>query len=152
MKSFVEVCNKKDYGSAHNGHIKSTLESVGLKGIEYIHSSKIYSIDGEYCKADIKKIADGLLTDSVLEKSSLSPVKESKSYKVEVWIRDSSTDVIGESVRDAIAAMGLKKPESVRVGDAFIIKGSFDESALEAAVKKTFVNEVVNKFVIQKFQ
>lgn len=149
MKHLIEVFNIKDYGENAGLSALRRLESVGLKGVSEVKTSKIYQIEGEINNSDSKKIAQNLLSDPVLETFVLGARAEKNAYKVEVWIRDSSTDVVGESVRDVIAAMGYKKPK-VRVANAFLISGKFTQKDLETAVKKTFVNEVVNKFSIKK--
>ncbi|MDR0953010.1 MAG: hypothetical protein LBM71_02315 [Elusimicrobiota bacterium] len=151
MESFVEVFYKKNYGDRKIIRIKNRLASVGLKNIKEIIPSTIYKISGDYSAAQIKKIAQNLLTDPVLETNQIGLSKPKDFYKVEVWIRDSSTDVVGESVKYAVAALGESLPLGVRVGNSFAIKGSFTKPQLEAAVKKTFVNEVVNKFTIEGF-
>ncbi|WP_052545812.1 phosphoribosylformylglycinamidine synthase subunit PurS [Elusimicrobium minutum] len=151
MKYFVEVFHKRDYGSHKENGIKNRLSSVGLKGIENVNSYTIYSVEGVYSKKQIESIAKDLLCDPVLEKYSVSSSKPQKGvFKIEVWIRDSSTDVVGEGVKDAVAALGFEKPASVRVAAAFNISGKFTEKELDAAVKKTFVNQVVNKYLITK--
>lgn len=147
-KHLVEVFNKKDYGVPAGKGAQKRLETVGLKGIKEVSTSKIYQIEGEYTEAQIKKIAAELLCDPVLEEFSLCEICKTGAHKVEVWIRDSSTDVVGESVQDAIAAMGYAKPK-VRIANSFLISGTFSDKELETAVKKTFVNEVVNKFSIK---
>lgn len=147
MKSLIEVSNIKDYGAPAAASAKKRLESVGLKNISNVTVSKIYQIEGDFTAAQIKKIAQDLLSDPVLETFSLTPLTQKSAYKVEVWIRDSSTDVVGESVQDVIAFMGFQKPK-VRIANAYLISGSFSAADLETAVKKTFVNEVVNKFSI----
>ncbi|MCL2888229.1 MAG: phosphoribosylformylglycinamidine synthase subunit PurS [Elusimicrobia bacterium] len=148
MKYFVEVYHKHDYGAHKENGIKKRLQSVGLKDISEVKSYTIYQIDGDYAPAQIENIAKALLADPVLETYAVNPPKPKNIFKVEVWIRDSSTDVVGESVTDAIETLGFKRPQSVRVANAFNIDGKFDEAALEAAIKKTFVNEVVNKFTV----
>ncbi|WP_424244065.1 phosphoribosylformylglycinamidine (FGAM) synthase PurS component [Elusimicrobium posterum] len=147
MIYFIETSYKKEYGEKKSTAVAKRLASVGLKGIENVECHTIYKIDADYTKTQAKEIAEKLLADPVLETYTFSPKTEKGAYKVEVWIRDSSTDVIAESVQDAIAFMGFTKPV-VRCANAFNIKGSFTQAALEEAVKKTFVNEVVNKYSI----
>lgn len=149
MKTFIEVFSKKDYGDKKAAGIKSKLESVGLKNIDAVIPSVIYQIDGAFSKKEIAQIAQNLLTDPVLEESAVGIKKQKGYYKVQVWIRDSSTDVTGESVKAAIFVLGMKTPQSVRIGNAFLIKGKFTRKDLEAAVKKTYVNEMLNKYVIE---
>jgi|GEM_PF-1173490 len=151
MKYFVEVYHKHDYGAHKENGIKKRLLGVGLKNISEVKSYTIYQVEGDYEPAQIDNIAKALLADPVLETYVVNPPAPFGVFKVEVWIRDSSTDVVGESVADAIETLGFKRPSAVRVANAFNISGKFEEAGLETAVKKTFVNEVVNKFSIKEF-
>ena len=151
MQSFIEVFHKKNYGDKKITGIKTRLAAAGLKNIAEVVPSSIYKIEGDYSKADIETLAAKLFADPVLETAHIGIAKPEGFFKVQVWIRDSSTDVIGESVKDVIAAMGKPRPKSARVANAFAIRGDFTKEQLEEAVKKTFVNEVVNKFVIEEF-
>jgi phosphoribosylformylglycinamidine (FGAM) synthase PurS component len=151
MESFIEVFYKKNYGDRKIQSIKNRLAQVGLKNVTEILPSTIYKITGQYSKAQIVALARNLLTDPVLGTFKTGIQKPKNFFKVQVWIRDSSTDVVGESVKDAVVALGESEPQSVRVASAFAVKGNFTREALETAVKKTFVNEVVNKFLIEEF-
>ncbi|MDR1123466.1 MAG: hypothetical protein LBL61_02455 [Elusimicrobiota bacterium] len=149
MESFIEVFRKKNYGDKKNAAVKARLAAAGLKDIAEVIPSVIYKLEGDYGPADIEAFAAGLFADPVLETFRTAVQKPKGFFKVQVWIRDSSTDVVGESVKDVIAAMGKARPRIARVGNAFAVKGKFTKAQLEAAVKKTFVNEVVNKFFIE---
>ena len=151
MQHFIEVFYKKNYGDKKIAAIKNRLESVGLKNIAQIEPSTIYKIEGDYDKTAANHIAAKLLADPVLETYHTAVRRPKGFFKVQVWIRESSTDVVGESVKDVIAAMGYARPQSARVCNAFAVCGNFTKAQLEAAVKKTFVNEVVNKFTAEEF-
>jgi len=151
MQSFIEVFHKKDYGDKKISSIKARLAAAGLKHIAEVVPSTIYKIEGNYTKADVETLAAKLFADPVLETAVIGIANPKGFFKVQVWIRDSSTDVIGESIKDVIAAMGKPRPSVARVGNTFAIRGNFTKKQLEEAVKKTFVNEVVNKFVIEEF-
>ena len=151
MQSFIEVFHKKDYGGKKTASIKTRLAAAGLKNIAEVVPSTIYKIEGNYTKADIETLAANLFADPVLETAVIGTAMPKGFFKVQVWIRDSSTDVIGESIKDVIAAMGKPRPALARVGNAFAVRGKFTKAQLEAAVKKTFVNEMINKFVIEEF-
>ena len=68
---------------------------------------------------------------------------------MEVWLKDSVTDVVGESVREAVEDVAGKPPAAVRFGRAYYVACD-SEIKLRNAVAKTLVNEVVNKFKIEK--
>lgn len=150
MESFIEVFYKHNYGDKKIASIKARLAGAGLKHVQEVIPSTIYKVSGDYTNTQIDDMARKLFTDPVLETYKTSVQYPKGYFKVQVWIRDSSTDVIGESVKDVISAMGYKRPQNARVSNAFAVKGNFTKAELESAVKKTFVNEVVNKFFIEE--
>ena len=151
MQSLIEVFHKNNYDDKKIASIKTRLQAAGLKNIGQIIPSALYQITGDYTKEQIQAMGAKLFADPVLQTYQTALQKPKGFYKVQVWIRDSSSDVVGESVQGAIAAMGYHKPVSVRVANVFAIKGGFTKAQLEEAVKKTFVNEVLNKFIIEEF-
>ncbi|MDR1684080.1 MAG: phosphoribosylformylglycinamidine synthase subunit PurS [Elusimicrobiota bacterium] len=151
MRGFIEVFHKKNYGDKKTLAIKTRLQAAGLKNIKEVIPSVIYQIDGDFTAAQIDKIGAQLLADPVLETYKTKAREPKGFFKVQVWIKDSSTDVVGQSVKDIIGLLGHGPAQNVRVGNAFAISGNFTKAQLEAAVKKTFVNEMLNKYTAQEF-
>ncbi len=126
------------------------LAHAGLK-VKTARLSRLYRVDADFSKAEFSKIASELLTDNITERCSLSPGKAGlkNAYRAEVWLKDSVSDVVGESVKSAITDVLGREPGAVRFGHAYYVPCD-SELKLRRAVSKTLVNEVVNKFKIGK--
>lgn len=146
----IEIWTKEKYAKNDEDAFIARLAHAGLK-VKAARLSRLYRVDADFTKETFSKIASELLTDPITEQCSLTPGKAGlkNAYKVEVWLKDSVTDVVGESVKEAVADVAGKLPDSVRFGHAYYV-GCDSELKLRRAVAKTLVNEVVNKFKIEK--
>ena len=146
----IEIRTKEKYAKNEEAAFIARLAHAGLK-VKTARLSRLYRVDGDFTKADFSKIASELLTDNITEHCSLTPGKAGlkNTYRVEVWLKDSVTDVVGESVKEAVADVAGKLPAAVRFGRAYYVPCA-SERKLRQAVSKTLVNEVVNKFKIEK--
>ena len=146
----IEIWTKEKYAGNEEAAFIARLAHAGLK-VKTARLSRLYRVDADFSKAEFSKIASKLLTDNITERCSLSPGKAGlkNAYRAEVWLKDSVSDVVGESVKSAITDVLGREPGAVRFGHAYYVPcGS--ELELRRAVSKTLVNEVVNKFKIEK--
>jgi len=146
----IEIRTKDKYAKNEEAAFTARMAHAGLK-VKTAQLSRLYRIDADFGTTGFTKIASELLTDNITEHYSLSPRKSGlkNAYRVEVWLKDSVTDVVGESVKEAVADVAGKLPEAVRFGHAYYVRCD-SGLKLRRAVSRTLVNEVVNKFKIEK--
>lgn len=146
----IEIRTKKQYSANEESAFLGRLDRAGLKA-GAARLSRLYRVDPDFSRAESEKLAAGLLADPITENYSLVPGRTGfgDGWRVEVWLKDSVTDVVGESVKEAIAVVLGKAPAAVRFGHAYYV--ACDSAVkLRHAVSKTLVNEIVNKFGIEK--
>ncbi|PIU17658.1 MAG: hypothetical protein COT18_12875 [Elusimicrobia bacterium CG08_land_8_20_14_0_20_59_10] len=146
----IEIWTKKKYSANEETAFLGRLGRAGLKA-GAARLSRLYRVDSALGRAEVEKLASGLLADPITENYSLVPGKTGfgGGWRVEVWLKDSVTDVVGESVKEAITGVLGKDPGAVRFGHAYYV--ACDSAVkLKHAVSKTLVNEIVNKFGIEK--
>ncbi len=145
----IEIWTKEKYSGNEEAGLVSRLRAAGLD-IRAAKLSRLYKVEASWPKSDFKKLSAELLTDKITESHSLSARPGlRKSYRVAVWLKDSATDVIGESVKEAIHDMLGRSPADVRFGRAYYIACA-SAAMLRAAVSRTLVNETVNVLEIKK--
>jgi phosphoribosylformylglycinamidine (FGAM) synthase PurS component len=145
----IEVWTKEKYAGNEELELVSRLSRAGLK-TSAAKLSRLYKVEAPWPEKDFKDLASALLTDGISERHSLSARPGLKKlYRVEVWLKKSATDVIGESVKEAIGDMLGRSPSAVRFGRAYYIACA-SKAALADAVKRTLVNTTVNIFGIKK--
>ncbi|MBI4350483.1 MAG: phosphoribosylformylglycinamidine synthase subunit PurS [Elusimicrobia bacterium] len=146
----IEIWTKEKYAKNEEAAFLGRLAHAGLD-VKAARLSRLYRVDAGFSEETFSRIASELLTDNITEHCSLKPGKAGlkNAYRVEVWLKDSVTDVVGESVKEAVADVAGELPEAVRFGHAYYVQCA-SELKLRQAVSKTLVNEVVNKFRIEK--
>jgi phosphoribosylformylglycinamidine (FGAM) synthase PurS component len=145
----IEIRTKEKYAGNEEEGFMGRMAHAGLK-VTRARLSRLYRVEGGFGRAEFDRLGRDLLADPITETYTLSrPRPGLKGWRVEVWLKDSVTDVVGESVKGAIADALGKAPVAVRFGRAYYVAcGS--ELKLRHAVAKTLVNETVNKFGIER--
>lgn len=146
----IEIWTKEKYAGNEEQGFLSRMAHAGLKA-GAARLSRLYRVEGAFSGKEFCRLGSELLTDRITERYSLKPggLSLKGGYRVEIWLKDSVTDVVGESVKGAVADVLGKEPAAVRFGHAYYLTcGS--EAKLKHAVAKTLVNETVNKFRIEK--
>ena len=145
----IEVWTKDKYSRNEEAGLLARLTRAGLS-IKKARLSRLYRIEAPWDKKDFDRLGAELLTDNITEHYSLSKRPGIKGcWRVEVWLKNSATDVIGESVKEAIHDMLGRSPSSVRFGRAYYAACP-SEAKLRAVIAKTLMNEVVNVCGITK--
>ena len=145
----IEVWTKEKYSGNEDKDLIGRLSHAGLK-LKAARLSRLYKVEASFGKKGLERVASELLTDKITERYSLSvrPALK-KMYRVEVWLKNSVTDVVGESVKDAIHGLMGASPASVRFGRAYYVACD-SERLLKRAVSRTLVNEIVNMYSVKK--
>ena len=157
----IEIWTKDKYAKNEEKELSERLSRAGLD-VKTAKLSRLYNVDAPWAKTDFGRLAGGLLADRITERCSLARRPGLGGlYRVEVWLKKSATDVIGESVKEAIHDMLGRAPSGVRFGRAYYlaVRGSRKSARLrggdpyarkiQAVVAKTLVNEIVQTFTVE---
>jgi phosphoribosylformylglycinamidine (FGAM) synthase PurS component len=146
----IEIRTREKYARNEEAGFIGRMAHAGLK-VAAARLARLYRVEGEFSPAEFDRLGADLLTDRITEVYSLKPGRGGlkAGYRVEVWLKDSVTDVVGESVKGAISDVLGKEPAAVRFGRAYYVVCA-SELKLRRAVARTLVNETVNKFGIEK--
>ena len=152
----VEVKLRPDFLDAEGQAALSLLQGLGLNTARDCRASRLYELRGGLNSAHAQQIARELLCDPVTQEFRLASSHETPvlngmtHWRVEVWLKASVTDPIGDTVRSAIAEMGLPELETVRVGTAYLISGRCHRNQLEKIVGRGLANAVVHRVTISE--
>lgn len=154
MKWKIEIGYKPTATDAMGDGIKKDIEDLGISGVSYVKTRKLYMIDGELSEEDIKNICENLLTDSVTQfyeyKGSDHHIDDTGSWIVEVAYKPGVTDAVGDSTVKGIRDMGIQGVISAKTGQKYIIKGSLSESDIEIICKRLLANDVIQNYIYEK--
>lgn len=151
----VEVKLRPDYLDAEGQSALALLQGLGLTAARDCRTSRLYELRGPLNAAHAQQIARELLCDPVTQEFRLANGQETAlngmtHWRVEVWLKPSVSDPVGDTVRSAVAEMGLPEPDSVRVGAAYLIAGKCGRHQLEKLVLRGLANSVIHRITVSE--
>ncbi len=144
----IEILLKRKYSRLEEKKLLSDFSEAGYK-FKDARITRLYDIQGDLTRKELLNIAESLLADRVTE-TFRSGAKERNCYKAEIWFKPSVTDVVGESVLEALRDMGFEKVTGVRCGKALYVKGARGPKMILEAIEETLANPLINYCKISK--
>jgi phosphoribosylformylglycinamidine (FGAM) synthase PurS component len=151
----IEVRLRPEFADAEGAAALSLLSAQSLPSLKEARVSRLYRITGPITANQVQQAAKDLLCDSVTQEHRVvtpvpAPLNGMNFWRVEVWLKPSVTDPVGETVRDAIADMGLPRPDVVRCAFVYRLAGRANKAALEKAVARTLSNALIHDAVVSE--
>ncbi len=150
----VEVKNKSGVFDSAGEGIKVDIADLGISDAESVEVEQVYIIEGDIREAEIRKIAQSLLTDPVTQEYSFreSPLIDKKTssrgqFLIEVAYNPGVMDPVEESAKKGMLDLGIKGVNSVKAAKKYIIKGKISKSGLNIISEKLLYNRVIQHIV-----
>lgn len=149
----IEVRLRPEHTDAEGAAALSLLVAQGMPSLREARVSRVYEIKGPISANQVLQATKDLLCDAVTQEFRVltpanAPMNGMNFWRVEVWLKPTVTDPVGETVRDAIADMGLPRPESVRCAMVYRLSGRANKPQLEKAVSKCLANSLIHRAVV----
>ena len=125
--------------------IEENIRELGFKKEAEVYESKIFWIKGNYEREEIEKIVKEILCEEVVEIYKINERFEFEGNDFEITYHFGATDPVCDSIIEAINLLGFKKPEGIKRGKRFWIKGDFDENEIDYIAKKFLYNPLIEK-------
>lgn len=148
--TLIEVASKHGSTDAAGEATLRQLPLLGISGVREVRVSSVYEISGKFGASQINQIARELLADPItqeyrVEKSTPSPAfLIGPHHRIEVWLKPTVSDPVGESTQAAITALGLPEPVRVRTGLAYHLIGRLSKGQVETVLNKLVSNPVIH--------
>ena len=152
MNFIIEVFYKRNIFDAFGHQIERSIEEIGIKGIDKVKVSDLYSFDGDISLEEVKEIAENILLDKVSQKYSTGKrfLKKRNVWIVEVWYKQGVTDPVAETTKKAIYDYGLKKEVNISTGKKYYIYGNFNKNQIKKICERLLVNSLIHNYRIGK--
>ncbi|MDD5630002.1 MAG: phosphoribosylformylglycinamidine synthase subunit PurS [Elusimicrobia bacterium] len=147
----VEVSLKPDFTDAEGLSAQWLLHCAGLPA-RGVRVGRLYDLRGPLNLGHVHVAARELLCDCVTQEfrichSSGASPHNGCLWCVEVWLKPTVTDTVGESVRAALHDLGIPDV-SVRCGMSYHIAGKCGRHQLDKAVARSLANPIVHRFTL----
>jgi phosphoribosylformylglycinamidine (FGAM) synthase PurS component len=152
-RHLVEVRLKPEFQDSEGQAALALLHGVGLTLVKECKVSRLYALHGPLNQQQLHQAARDLLSDPVTQEFKiLAPAAAALNgmnhWRVEVWLKPTVTDPVGDSVRGALGDLGIPVPAEVRCGVAYRLQGRCGRVLLEKAVSRALANPVVHDFTV----
>lgn len=149
----IEVRLKPEFPDSTGAHVLRLLHGLNLYTAKDVRAARLYSIKGPLNLGHAQQAARELLCDAVTEEFRLitqpAPNPNGQSHwRVEVWLKTSVTDPVGETVHAALIELGLPTPDVVRCGAVYHITGKCPRGQLEKTIARCVANPVIHDFSV----
>jgi phosphoribosylformylglycinamidine (FGAM) synthase PurS component len=151
----IEVRLRPEHSDAEGFSALALLHGQSLSALKEARVSRLYEIKGPLSANQVLQITKDLLCDGVTQEYRVitpapAPMNGMNFWRVEVWLKSTVTDPVGETVRETIISMGLPAPETVRCALVYRIAGRTTKVNLEKAVLKCLANPLIHRAVISE--
>ena len=151
----VEVRLRPEFADAEGAGALSLLHGQGLSAIKEARACRLYEIKGPLNANQVLQAAKDLLCDGVTQEhrvvsASAVQLNGMNFWRVEVWLKPTVCDSVGETVIAAIAEMGLPRPDTVRCALVYRLAGRGTKAQIEKAVSKSLANPLIHRFLVSE--
>ncbi len=151
----IEVKNKSSVKDPVGEAIKRDIIDLGINSVKDVKMVQVYIIAGKLSKRQVKKIADELLADLIIQNSRYGLLEDRKfdsvpkkdRHVIEIAYNPGVMDPWQESTRKGIRDLGIKDIEDVTTGRQYIIKGKLSKAQLNLISEKLLYNKVIQHVV-----
>lgn len=149
-RHLVEVTTKHGLMDATGVSLLNQIPSLGIQSTREVRVSTLYEITGRLSPNQLQQVSRELLSDPITQEYRTEQAATSPAFlmgphwRLEVWLKPTVTDPVGESVCKAVADLGLPEPASVRTGTAYHIIGRVNRSQVERILSKLLSNPVIH--------
>lgn len=158
----IEVKEKRAIFDASGEGIKKDIFDLGINTVSKVNFIQAYSIEGDLGEAEIKRICEELLADKISQEysiiaDSVEPIAYSKKnltakhyslnakneFIIEVAYNPGVMDPVEDSVKKAIADLGISGVQSIHTAKKYIIRGKLTNLQIKTICNKLLVNKVI---------
>ena len=153
LTHMIEIRLRPEHSDPEGAAALALLQPHGLSALRAARVSRVYEIKGPLTANQVLQATKDLLCDAVIQDhrvltQTTAPMNGMNFWRVEVWLKPTVTDPVGETVRDAIADMGLPRPDSVRCALVYRLSGRTTKVQLEKSLFKCLANPLIHRAVV----
>jgi len=151
----IEVSVKAGFPDPKGERLETDIRDIGITTVKQARVSDVYLLEGKLNEAEVERIGQELLADSVVEdyswsKGPLSRIEGGDAHVIEVAYNPGVTDPVEESVGKAIRDLGIDKITSVKTARKYSLLGDLSKETLQSICDKLLVNNLIQHVVTKR--
>jgi len=147
----IEVAVRDDFVDPLAKAIHGDIRDLGILGIEKIKTTQTFLIEGDFEEKDIKKVADELLSDPVINRCEINgPVFDEKTGSpkvVQVVKKPGVMDPVEESASKALRDLGFENCK-IKTARKYLMYGGVSNNEINEIGSRILANTVIEDLVL----
>jgi phosphoribosylformylglycinamidine synthase II len=148
----IEVGFKKGVRDALGEKVRRRIVEHLRINVDEVTTIDVYIVEGNLSRAEIRQIAEGPLTDPVIQKYGINRgLAAAFDWLIEVGFRPGVTDNVGRTATEAIRTLlgnGAGKTARVYTSRQYVIRGRIRREEAERIASGLLANELIERFEI----
>ena len=150
----VEIRDRENVFDALGEGIQKDILDLGINSVSKARVVTVYLIEGAIMEPDVKKIAEELLIDKIIQEYSYNPLPQtlpplqSEQLKIiEIAYHPGVMDPVEASTLKGIRDLGIAGVKSVRTAKKYLLYGQVSHGELDTIVGKVLSNKLIQHVV-----
>ena len=148
-----EVKLRGEFTDGEGAAALALLREQGLSSLKEVRMGRLYELCGALSASQAYQIGKDLLCDAVTQEfrvvpTAPAPMNGMNFWRVEIWLKPTVSDPVGETVIEAVVEAGLPRPSSARCAMLYLLNGRALKPQIEKAVAKSLANPLIHRIVI----
>lgn len=146
----IEVRQKDGINDPQGKSILRDILDLGFSAITEVKVVSVFLLEGEISREEIKRIADELLCDPVVEQCSFDlklPLQSSTHHVVEIAYNPGVMDPVEASTMKGIRDLGVKGIKGIRTARQYHFYGPLKEKDVESITNRVLMNKLIQHVV-----
>jgi phosphoribosylformylglycinamidine (FGAM) synthase PurS component len=145
----VVVRYKKGFADHRGEAIRREWRLAGLKGVNRVRTGQAYELSGAVNEADVRALAQKLLTDPVTQEFQVTPTDRPAGLpggrSAVLWPKTGVSDPVADTVALAAKDLGLSDVGAVPSGQVVEFYGSPSETQAHGFCEEHLMNVLVQR-------
>ena len=146
----IEVSAKPGRRDTRGEKLARQIAQAGLGGVTGVAVTDLYFIEGGLDGSGLRRLADTLLVDDILEAAHIGASAASGAHTIEVTLLPGVTDSAAESLRQGADVIGLSGLGQIAVGQRYGLSGTLSAADATAIAERLIINTVVQTYSVDK--
>ena len=149
----LEVKLKPEFNDAEGAAAMALQREQGLASLKEVRVGRLYELQGPLSATQAHQAGKDLLCDAVTQEFRIvsntpAPMNGMNCWRVEIWLKPTVCDPVGQTVIEAVVEAGLPRPVSARCAMLYRLNGRAMKQQLEKAVSKSLANPLIHRIVV----
>jgi len=140
----VEIRPKAEGSDPHAAGVAAQIRELGVAGVAAVRAVKLYFLGGPLATDEVRRIAERLLIDPVLEDYRLGESPPGDAAVIEVHLKPGVMDPVAASTERAVREMGYELT-SARTARRYELLGALSREDQQSVARKLLANEVIEE-------